>query len=72
MPPFYIRTQAVSDYDRLAERKIGYFRKTDIKELLVRLIGAENLKINIPSIYFAIPELPILPSCTFAVPFETI
>ena len=39
MPPFYIRTQAVSDYDRLAERKIGYFRKTDIKELLVRLLA---------------------------------
>lgn len=41
---FYVRAQAVSDYNRLAEREIGYFRKTDIKELLVRLIGAENLR----------------------------
>lgn len=41
---FYVRAQAVSDYDRFAEREIGYLRKADIKELLVRLIGAENLR----------------------------
>lgn len=68
----YIGAEAVADYYRLGAGEVRYLRKADIKNSLSGLLTPRSWDINMPSIYFAIPELPILRSCTFAVPFETI